>query len=217
MAVYSHISTIFSGSWVAWTLLALLVLLLVNPSQQTNLLVGLRNIFSQSERIYVYHTSNWGNDIITFVFRIGVMAMAFMVLLIPLNLQRFVVYAQMMGMVAAVCLCQKLLMYVLGKVFISQKHLDLAVEQYNVISMMMSVALYPVLLIITNIPSTALAWILCGGILLLFVVGVFSKGIQLFYSSSGVLSIFYMLLYITFLELIPIGAIISATNHILRV
>ena len=213
MTIIPHISSLYSAPWVAWVLFALLFLLIINPSPQVNILVGLRSVFSQSERVYASHAREWGSEICSHLFRMGTVAVAVLLLAGPIYHLAFASFAKVLGVVVAVYSIQRLLMNGVGKVFISQKNLDAALEQYNSICTMICVCLYPVLVVTLNFPGSKSAFVLCGSILALFLVLVLWKSIRLFYVKF--LSILYILLYIICLEVIPIAMIFALAKQLL--
>jgi hypothetical protein len=220
MDIVPHISSIYANAWTGWVLLALLLLLVINRSARVGVIGSVRSVFSQSERVYASQSRAWGSELCEYAFRLGVLAMAVWVLVIGdgrLDMgdgQWAMGYAKVFALVLGVYVAQRLLMRGVGHVFVANKQLDAAMEQYNGICSMACVCLYPILLVLTNVHIAYLAQILCGGVLLLFVLCVLWKSIRLFY--TNVLSLMYILIYIVFLEIMPIMVIFSVTKNILR-
>ena len=225
MDIVPHISSIYANAWTGWVLLALLLLLVINRSARVGVIGSVRSVFSQSERVYASQSRAWGSELCEYAFRLGVLAMAVWVLVIgdgrldmgdgQLDIGNGAMgYAKVFALVLGVYVAQRLLMRGVGHVFVANKQLDAAMEQYNGICSMAYVCLYPILLVLTNVHIAYLAQILCGGVLLLFVLCVLWKSIRLFY--TNVLSLMYILIYIVFLEIMPIMVIFSVTKNILR-
>ena len=225
MDIVPHISSIYANAWTGWVLLALLLLLVINRSARVGVIGSVRSVFSQSERVYASQSRAWGSELCEYAFRLGVLAMAVWVLVIgdgrlDMGDGQLVIgdgamgYAKVFALVLGVYVAQRLLMRGVGHVFVANKQLDAAMEQYNGICSMACVCLYPILLVLTNVHIAYLAQILCGGVLLLFVLCVLWKSIRLFY--TNVLSLMYILIYIVFLEIMPIMVIFSVTKNILR-
>ena len=225
MDIVPHISSIYANAWTGWVLLALLLLLVINRSARVGVIGSVRSVFSQSERVYASQSRAWGSELCEYAFRLGVLAMAVWVLVIgdgrldmgdgQLDIGNGAMgYAKVFALVLGVYVAQRLLMRGVGHVFVANKQLDAAMEQYNGICSMACVCLYPILLVLTNVHIAYLAQILCGGVLLLFVLCVLWKSIRLFY--TNVLSLMYILIYIVFLEIMPIMVIFSVTKNILR-
>jgi hypothetical protein len=224
MDIVPHISSIYANAWTGWVLMALLLLLVINRSARVGVIGSVRSVFSQSERVYASQSRAWGSELCEYAFRLGVLAMAVWVLVIgdgrlDMGDGQWAIgngamgYAKVFALVLGVYVAQRLLMRGVGHVFVANKQLDAAMEQYNGICSMACVCLYPILLVLTNVHIAYLAQILCGGVLLLFVLCVLWKSIRLFY--TNVLSLMYILIYIVFLEIMPIMVIFSVTKNIL--
>ena len=216
MELVSHISSIYANAWTGWVLLALLLLLVLNHSPQYSLIGSVKNVFSHAERVYGAQSRAWGSEVCEWLFRIGVLAMAVWALTIGDG--RLAIgngamgYAKVLALVLAVYVVQRFILRGVGYVFIQRKQLDSAMEQYNAICSAACVCLYPIVLVVTNVPVAHLAQILCGAVLMAFVGIIVWKSIRLFY--TNMLSLLYISLYIIFLEIMPIMATVSVAKHI---
>ena len=216
MELVSHISSIYANAWTGWVLLALLLLLVLNHSPQYSLIGSVKNVFSHAERVYGAQSRAWGSEVCEWLFRIGVLAMAVWILAIGDG--RLAIgngamgYAKVLALVLAVYVVQRLILRGVGYVFIQRTQLDSAMEQYNAICSAACVCLYPIVLVVTNVPVAHLAQILCGAVLMAFVGIIVWKSIRLFY--TNMLSLLYISLYIIFLEIMPIMATVSVAKHI---
>lgn len=207
-----HISSLYTESWVAWVMFVLLVVALLNPLPQT-VGVTLHGIFSHSERAYVVRSRNWASEVALRIFRLGIMTMAAMLLVCLPTAFTLLVFAKVLGLFALVSILQTLLLYGVGAVFISGKRMDAAIEQHNNIRTMICVSLYPILLLLTNVSSPILPWVLCGIVAVLYIAILIGKSCQLFYTHP--LSILYILLYILFLEILPWAVGIFVVQYII--
>lgn len=205
-----HISSLYATPWVAWVMFALLVIALFNPQSR---LVGVtwHGVFSHSERTYSVRARDWSNEISLRVFRLGIMAMALFLLVIPTETAQIMMFVKVLGIVAVVYTLQLLLLYGVGVVFVPAKRMAVAMEQYSNLRTLMCVGLYPILLLLTNIPSPLLAQVLCAIVLLSFVLVLLGKCIQLFYTTP--ISVLYIVLYIIFLEILPLMVSVSAIQY----
>ena len=210
MEIVEHISSVYANGWVSWVLLALLLLLVLNRSAGMGVIGILRSVFSQSERVYGAQSRAWGSEVCEWLFRIGVLAMAVWILAIGNGAMG---YAKVLGVVLGVYIVQRLVLRGVGYVFVSRKQLSAAMEQYNAICSAACVCLYPIVLVVMNVPAAHLAQILCGAVLVAFVGMIVWKSIRLFY--TNILSLLYILLYIIFLEIMPIMVIFSVAKLII--
>ena len=77
-----HISSLYSESWVAWLLFALLVIALSNPFVR---MVGVtwHGVFSHSERAYTPQTHDWLSEITLRIFQLGVATIGMLMWILP--------------------------------------------------------------------------------------------------------------------------------------
>lgn len=212
MINFPHIASLYSESWVAWLLFALLVVALSNPFVR---MVGVtwHGVFSHSERAYSPRAHDWMSEITLRIFQLGVVVMAMLMWILPQENIYPMIFAQAVGIVAAVCVAQSLLLYVVGHVFVSAKRLGAALAQHDNIRTLTCIGLYPILLLLLNTPTSIVPRILCGIIVVLYVVMLVGKSLQLFY--KGPLSILYVLLYVVCLEILPLGISVFLIKHIM--
>lgn len=224
MDMVPHILSVYANAWTGWVMLALLLLLVLNHSPQYSLIGSVKNVFSHAERVYGAQSRAWGSEVCEWLFRIGVLAMAVWILAIgngrlDMGYGRLAIgngamgYAKVLALVLGVYVVQRLVLRGVGYVFVSRKQLSAAMEQYNAICSAACVCLYPIVLVVMNVPAAHLAQILCGAVLVAFVGMIVWKSIRLFY--TNVLSLLYILLYIIFLEIMPIMVIFSVAKLII--
>ena len=224
MDMVPHILSVYANAWTGWVMLALLLLLVLNHSPQYSLIGSVKNVFSHAERVYGAQSRAWGSEVCEWLFRIGVLAMAVWILAIgngrlDMGYGRLAIgngamgFAKVLALVLAVYVVQRLVLRGVGYVFVSRKQLSAAMEQYNAICSAACVCLYPIVLVVMNVPAAHLAQILCGAVLVAFVGMIMWKSIRLFY--TNILSLLYILLYIIFLEIMPIMVIFSVAKLII--
>lgn len=224
MDMVPHILSVYANAWTGWVMLALLLLLVLNHSPQYSLIGSVKNVFSHAERVYGAQSRAWGSEVCEWLFRIGVLAMAVWVLVmgdwrLAIGYGRLAIgngamgFAKVLALVLAVYVVQRLVLRGVGYVFVSRKQLSAAMEQYNAICSAACVCLYPIVLVVMNVPAAHLAQILCGAVLVAFVGMIVWKSIRLFY--TNILSLLYILLYIIFLEIMPIMVIFSIAKLII--
>ena len=210
MDMVPQILSVYANAWTGWVMLALLLLLVLNHTPQYSLIGSVKNVFSHAERVYGAQSRAWGSEVCEWLFRIGVLAMAVWILAIGNGAMG---YAKVLGVVLGVYIVQRLVLRGVGYVFVSRKQLSAAMEQYNAICSAACVCLYPIVLVVMNVPAAHLAQILCGAVLVAFVGMIVWKSIRLFY--TNILSLLYILLYIIFLEIMPIMVIFSVAKLII--
>lgn len=205
-----HISSLYANSWVAWVMFALLVMAICNPLSR---LVGVtwRGVFTHSERAYTVHVRNWMSEIVLRVFRLGVVALAMLVVVKSASVCQLGTYAKGLAIVAVVYIVQTILLYGVGSVFLSSKRMEAALEQYSLIRTLACIWLYPILLLLINISVPLLPQVLCGIVGGVYIVVLIGKSFQLFYTRP--LSVVYILLYVLCLEILPLMVSVLALQH----
>ena len=209
-----HISSPISESWVYWILLLFFVLDAVNRSVRDSVVGALRNSFSQSERVYGGQSQNILAISTAWIFRVGVLAMAIYVLSYTSEQFTFMAYTKILGAVALIEVIRHILLLGVGWVFLSNNQLANGIGQLEIVRNVVCVLLLPVLLLLIRLNYPMLHFILLGIIGLAFTVLVIAKSMLLFY--KNILSIFYILLYFIYLEIIPVAGMVLWTKHILQ-
>lgn len=210
----THILSPYSASWVAWLLFGLLIVMMANRSSRTNLALIIQSVFSRAERSYSFQTHSWVNRILTGLYEWGVMGLAVYLFIYNGGSFDSISYLQILGVVAAVYLVQGVSIMAVGHVFLSSKNYANTNEQYRSIRSLMCLLCYPILVIGINIPNAMVVKITLCVLLLLFTVVLMSKLLIIFY--KNIWSLVYILLYIVYLELIPIATIIVWGQQIVQ-
>ena len=209
-----HISSPISESWVYWILLLFFVLVAINRSVRDSVVVAMRNSFSHSERVYGGQSQNILAISTAWIFRVGVLAMAIYVLSYTSEQFTFMAYTKILGVVALIEVIRHILLLGVGWVFLSNNQLANGIGQLELVRNVVCVLLLPVLLLLIRLNYPMLHFILLGIIGLAFTVLVIAKSTLLFY--KNILSIFYILLYFIYLEIIPVAGMVLWTKHILQ-
>lgn len=175
--------------------------------------MAMRNSFSHAERVYGEYSQNIFSVLVAWIFRIGVWALGVYLLLhndtfIGIN------YLSILGITGCVFLLQHLCILTVGWVFLHRTKLLNGIGHLEVFRNFMSAILLLLILIFTHLQLPGLYAICFGVIFAVFSILILVKGFQMFY--SGLLSVFYILLYFTSLELLPMSGMLIWTQHILQ-
>ncbi len=198
-----HIATPYSEPWVAWLLFILGLLLILSRTIFRSPREIVRTLLSHSERTYIAYSRNLLAEIISVIFRVGVLALTVYMLVCSAGCAFTLLnYAKVAGVTVAVLTLQALLIYGVGSVFLPSRQLSQALEQCSFIRNLTGVLLWVVMLLMTNWACTPALYILCGIVLILFSVAILGKGILMFY--TGIPSLLYILLYFISLEIVPL-------------
>lgn len=213
-------STPYSESWVAWCLLILAALLVLAVKYRPQLVLGgFRTITSTKERESIFVESTNG-DVRTQLYMsgyvVGILALTLHILLFG-NTQPFQ-FLTFIGIVAAVSgyfLVKYLLNRFLAFVFFDRNVFTICKRHYIQLLDTLSVLLYPVAVLYIFLPSQAqsfvwLLYLLCA---VFFVTVFIVKVFQFFF--HNLLGLFYILLYLCGLEIIPFWGLIWVIQKIL--
>ena len=206
MEMISRISSPVSESWVAWILLLLVVLWLLNSMFVPEISMVFRGLFSRGERTYL---SNGGQlQYTTWGFRVGVVALLVQMLLVKGEGFAFVDYGIIFGIMSLAYLVQELLIRLVGAVFVSHRVLEGALDQRTLLNNALC-GMLPLVVLLSRMER--LGVIVLFALLSLYIGILLIKSVQLFY--KNILSILYISLYIISLEFIPlVGAILWIKN-----
>ena len=206
MEMISRISSPVSESWVAWILLLLVVLWLLNSMFVPEISLVFRGLFSRGERTYL---SNGGQlQYTTWGFRVGVVALLVQMLLVKGEGFAFVDYGIIFGIMSLAYLVQELLIRLVGAVFVSHRVLEGALDQRTLLNNALC-GMLPLVVLLSRMER--LGVIVLFALLSLYIGILLIKSVQLFY--KNILSILYISLYIISLEFIPlVGAILWIKN-----
>lgn len=214
MEVMSRILSPSVGSWVAWVMVTLLCLVLFNHVISSSISMLWRSWSSHSDRMYTGAMSQSVMSVVlSYVFRVGVMAMA--VYLLGYESGDFLLmnYIKIVGMLAIVSFVQWVLWQLMSFVFLPFAQQKNAWEQRMMIYNASCVLLWWIVLIIIGIHSRLLELVLMLCLAVLWIGLLIVKGVQMFYQKPW--NVLYVLLYTITLEVLPVlGCIIWAKQII---
>jgi hypothetical protein len=168
-----------------------------------------RGLFSKGERSYV---GNTGLQYLTTLYRAGIMALLIYMLIHVTGEFTFINYSIVLGVILAAILTQNLLTRLVGLVFLSNRMLEGALEQRRLIGDVLCGLIPLAIMLLYMIPACNMVVVIV--LSLLYVGMILVKSIQLFY--NNLLSVLYVLLYITSLELIPLVVAILWIKNIIK-
>lgn len=197
--VVERISTAMSESWVAWVLFVLLVLQAVNRFFVPDMAVVLRGLFSRSQRTYV--DASWQSAVLEWLYRMGVIALAVYLCVFGNAPCSILDYLWVLCMMAGVLLMQYGIARLVGVVFLGARQMEGAFEYRAYICNVVSALLWP-LLLVARLCGSQTALVVCVIALSLLALLLIWKGLQMF--CKNLRSIFYILLYVATIEVLPL-------------
>lgn len=193
-----------SATWVAWMLVVLLILAWGNGLFVSDISTLVRGMFSKADRMYVNrNTQGIIHNIISWSYRCGIIALVGYLCIYDEYDFTIVNYVLVLGVTLGILLLRWLLVRGVGSVFVDQKQLVIALEQRSVVCNTVAILLWPIALLMMYTGSVT-KMLLCGLMGGIFIVVMSVKYMQLFY--KNLLSVVYMLLYVTSLEILPLSA-----------
>ena len=209
MDVITRISSPMTESWFAWLFFAFFVFWVSKGMFLAEASLVFRGLFSKGERSYV---GNTGLQYLTTLYRAGIMALLIYMLIHVTGEFTFINYSIVLGVILAAILTQNLLTRLVGLVFLSSRMLEGALEQRRLIGDVLCGLIPLAIMLLYMIPACNMVVVIVLSVL--YVGMILVKSIQLFY--NNLLSVLYVLLYITSLELIPLVVAILWIKNIIK-
>ena len=214
MNVVERILSPVSETWVAWVMMSLLCMMLLNRAVLGRWLQLWHGLFSHSDRMYNGSLSqSVFSVLLSYVFRIGVMAMFGYVLMYDTGTFAWLTYLKIVGIVFVLLVVQWLLWELVSYVFLPPAQRKNAWEQRTTIYNAICVLLWLIVLVMIEVPNTNLKMLFLIVFLVLLLGMLVFRGMQMFYQRPW--TILYVLLYVITLEVLPLlGGIIWAKQVI---
>ena len=208
MDVITRISSPLTESWFAWLFFAFFVFWVSKGMFLAEANLVFRGLFSKGERSYV---GNVGLQYLTILYKAGILALLIYMLIHVDGEFTFINCGIVFMVILATILAQNLLVRLVGVVFLSNRMLESALEQRRLIGDVLCGLMPLAIMLLYMIPACGMFVVIV--LSLLYVGMILIKAIQLCY--NNLLSVLYVLLYITSLEIIPlVGAILWIKNII---
>ena len=206
-----RISSSISEPWFSWVLFVLLGVLAMNRFFVMDIALVFRGLYSRSERSY--SDVSWQTKVLGLVYKVGVLSMLLYMFDragVDCSIMR---YLLSMGVVGGVLLVQSALVSFVGKVFLTDRQLDGALESRSNIYNAVGVLLWPVVVVLRSLGNEKVTAVLTCLMLGLLVLLLLLKSVQLFFKKIH--TVFYILLYISILEFLPLVAAFLVINQYL--
>ncbi len=210
MDVIYRISSSVSDAWVAWVLLLLLLLLALNRFFVADIALVVRGLYSRSERSY--SDMSWQAQSLALIYRVDLMAMIVYLCLYSMQGCSGVEFLKILGISICVLGVQYALVWFVGKVFLTDRQLDSALDFRARIYNSVGALSFPVLLLLRICESLEVIVIVSWALLGLSVVLLLWKSIQMFCRKW--LSVCYILLYMAILEVLPLLLIFDLIKYL---
>lgn len=215
---YEHIVTLYSAGWFGWTMLVLAVCAVLSELFQPGVITGVPSqVFAHSERTYKQTPDNFPGQLTVTVFRLGTPALLLMMIMgdrfaSPGN--GFALYGISIAMILVVMLVKMLCNALVDYTFSLRANAAGMTDMYANIATFMGLLLYPAILLLPFIGSVAVnRWV--AGVAAALFVGLITYRLMRTYMTSA-RSIFYILMYVFTLELLPLGVLVVGMSQMMK-
>lgn len=207
-------STPLSEPWTMWVLLFLLLLLVVALVRQPAMLKNsFHSLFTRLNRSYSDASTDLMNRALLVVFRAGVLALLLYVMLYSGGKFSFLFYLMIVLVVLLGGALKWLFNGLTAYVFMLRHGVDESRSSYEAIWLLLSIVLYPVLVLMIDFSWIKFGTIVCIILAFLYVALVLIKLGRVFVSRPIV--ILYIFLYTITMEVLPIGVLTLGVKTLL--
>ena len=198
----AHIISSQSAPWCSWTMLGLLLCAVLSEWIQPGVITQAPSSLAvRNDRLYKEAPVNFMGQLLITIFRIGIIAFALCLCRETQGQFPYRLFWMMSGLVLMVFLVKMICNWLLDYTFMLSRRFGSPYEHYGNLLTLLSLAIYPVVLIFlrySSIPATR--WII-GSLAVLFLL-IWSYRLIRTYTASP-LAMLYVLLYICTLEVVP--------------
>lgn len=203
-----------SAVWCGWTMFGLFLCAVFSEVLQPGIITQSPvSILARTERTYKDAPVNSLAQTLIAIFRIGTLAMAICLGFYAGGVFRFGTFAAVSGLVLAFILVKMLCNILLDYTFALSRRFMPIYEQYGDLATITACVLYPCLLVFVRIGQPALSLWALGIIAGLFVLVCLYRMARIYIRSLS--AIFYVVLYIATLEIVPFGALLYLSSKMI--
>lgn len=210
----THIYTLLSAPWCAWTMLCLLLFAFLAELFQPGIVTqSLSVVFTRGDRVYKDAPANFPGLLFISLFRLGVLSMALCLCFCTLNHAPFAAFWVVAGLIIVVALVKMGINALLDYTFLLSRRFGAAHEAYSSLITVSTVVLYPVLLVLLHCDNTTAAvWTLA--LMAALFIGVWAYRCVRTYLVSPA-ALIYLLLYIATMEVLPLLALFYLSDKMI--
>ncbi|MBR6117239.1 MAG: DUF4271 domain-containing protein [Paludibacteraceae bacterium] len=208
----AHIISPASAAWCAWAMLVILICGILGEIVQPGVITQAKSsLLAQTDRVYKDAPTNFMGQLLISIFRLGVMTMGVYLCCATPGAFSFTGFWAILGIVLAVTITKMLCNICVDYTFLLSRRYGDAYEHYGNIFTLVTLVLYPVLLILMRYGAPeANRWVL-GTITIIFLLLWVYRAFRQFVSSPRALS--YLLLYFCTVEILSWGLIYMISNQ----
>ena len=199
----THILSPSSAAWCGWTMLGLLLCAILSERFQPGVITQAKSsLLAKSDRTYKESPVTFMGQVMMALFRLGTITMALYLCCSKTEQFLFTGFSVTGGIVLATMIVKMAGNVCLDYAFRLSRRFGAIYEHYGNIMTLVTILLYPVLLLLLRFGDITInRWIICG-IAVLFIVLWLYRSFRQFAVSPR--AIVYLLLYCCTLEIIPL-------------
>ena len=211
-----HIISPVSTAWCGWMMLALLLLAILSEWLQPGIISQAhQSLVARTERTYKDAPVNTTGQLLLSLFRIGTIAMGICLCLQTEGGMSIVSFGVVCALVLAVLVVKMLCNMLLDYTFMLRRRFASPVEHYSNIVTLVTVVLYPALLLLIPFGTpSACRWALAAAAVL-FTVLWFYRSSRIYVNSP--MAVVYLVIYNCTLEVLPLAVLYGLSAKMLSV
>lgn len=213
MTEIPHILSPLATPWTSWVMLMILICGALSEIFQSGVIMqSFSSLFSTNERTYHDASKNRISQLLMYIFRISIVAMAFYLSVYRGEKFLFSGYLWTLALVLGWTIVRGIVSELVNYTFCISKRFAPVFAHYENIWTVVCCCLYPILLVLLNIDEQEITWIVLGCVCILLLVLMLIKWIRIFF--TGVRSLLYIILYIFTVEFLPIFGILVGLDNL---
>jgi hypothetical protein len=210
-----HIVSVLTAPWCGWTMLVLLLCAVLAEFFQPGVITQApAAMFARTDRTYKESPANFMGQLMITLFRIGTLALALCLCFCSINHVHFVAFWAICGIIVAVLMVKMLLNVLLDNTFFLSRRFGSAYEAYGNIVTTGTVVLYPVMMILMHVSNPLAVQGTIAALAILFLCAWMFRAVRTYVVSPA--SVFYLVLYIATLEVLPMALIFYLSAKTIR-
>ena len=202
----THILSPLTAPWCGWTLLGLLLFALLAEWAQPGVVSqAYTSLAVRNDRTYKESPTNFMGQFLITLFRIGTMAMMLCLCWMPAERFSFAAFWAVCGIIMLVFVIKMLCNLLLNYSFTLERRFGTPYEHYGNLFTLLTLILYPALLVLVHVVSPVAARWCLGLALSTFCLLWFYRCFRTYTVSLA--AVIYLIIYSTTLELLPFAGL----------
>ena len=211
-----HIISPMNAVWCGWVMFALLVLAILSEWFQPGIISQAhQSLVARTDRTYKEAPVNTTGQLLLSLFRIGTIAMGVCLCMQAQDVQSVISFCVVCVLVLSVLAVKMLCNMLLDYTFMLRRRFASPYEHYSNIVTLVTVALYPALLLLIHFGTPVLSrWVLAGAAVV-FIALWFYRSSKIYVNS--LMAAVYLVIYNCTLEVLPMAGLYGLSVKMLSI